>query len=148
MQLSRQEELLLDRMALHMASTGDMDIDHAVDAIRNQDIALLGGITGLASVTETTMLGEYRLDGENALRTITDGMAGRVYKKLRKKRRDSAAPADGRDGVTFIAGRWGKHRDVRYIVDGRGDAYVSFEALQLHMKGICKEGCPRCALER
>ena len=148
MQLSKQEDLVLERMALHMASTGDMDIGRAVDAIRAQDLALLGNISALSNTNESIQVGGFECDGKNALATIQSGMAARIYKKLRTTPAAKNPAADGRGGVTFIAGRWGKHRDVRYIVDGRGDAYVSFEALQLHMKGICKEGCPRCALER
>ncbi len=145
MQLSEQENIVLERMALHMAATGDMDINRAVEAVRNQDQALLTQLIGLKERRETVFVGGYEYDGEYALAGLRDSMAKRVYKTLRKTPYKAHEPIN-RPRLTKLSGGHGPEKSIWYLVDGK-DAYVSLNDLRLHMAGKCKPGCTRCALD-
>ncbi|WP_313242943.1 hypothetical protein [Stutzerimonas nitrititolerans] len=147
MQLSKQEDILLERMALHMAATGDMDIGRAVDAVRNQDRELLAKLAALGDKRETLKAGDYHYEGENGLVAMRSAMARRVYKNIRA-RGNAWRVAPEIDGAVTITGRSDlPGRPLRYMIHGEKVAYVSFEAVQLHIQGICKSDCPRCALQ-
>jgi hypothetical protein len=145
MQLTTQEDLLLDRMAAHMIASGNMDIDAAVQAIRAQDQTLLAKLIGLDGRRETVAVGDHEYAGGYALADMRDSMARRVYKSLRKRPYKTPELIDG-PRLTMLSGGHGPEKSIWYLVDGQS-AYVSLEALRLHRNGKCKAGCPRCALD-
>lgn len=148
MQLTRQEDLLLDRMAAHMVASGNMDIDAAVEAVRAQDKALLTKLIALEDAYETIVVGDYQYEGAHGLSEMRNAMGRRVYKNIRarsKPLRDIPPIESGR--VVKISGGHGPDRSILYRVDRKSDVYVSLSDLQLHIAGMCKEDCPRCALQ-
>ncbi|EXF45232.1 hypothetical protein BAY1663_02311 [Pseudomonas sp. BAY1663] len=145
MQLTRQEDLLLDRMAAHMVASGNMDINAAIEAIRAQDQSLLTKLIGLKERRESVAVDDYEYDGEYALADLRDSMARKVYKTLRKRPYKAPAIIDGAR-LTRLSGGHGPDKSIWYRIDGE-DAYVSLNDLQLHIAGECKADCPRCALD-
>lgn len=147
MQLTKQEDIVLERMALHMAATGDMDIGRAVQAVREQDQALLTKLIALSDTNEVVTVGDYYHEGENGLASMRNAMARRVYKNISAHGNaySSNPPVEG--AVTLTGRSDLPGRPLRYLIKGQPSAYVSLEALQLHIRGICKEDCPRCVLQ-
>lgn len=145
MELSNQEIMLLDRIALHMISSKSFDIDSAIQAVRLQDSKLLCSIISLRDKVETIETADGEYDGQYALSRIRDKIAARVYTAHRKKPYKRLDLVDS-SSLAKLDGGHGKEKSIRYLVNGQV-AYVSLNDLRLHMDGKCKEGCPRCAFE-
>ncbi|MHB0806041.1 hypothetical protein [Stutzerimonas nitrititolerans] len=79
MQLTKQERLFLDRMALQMIATGDIDIERAGKAVLAQDKALVRQALDLSPLE---VFCGYEMDGQT---TIRDRMARSVYQKIKGK---------------------------------------------------------------
>jgi len=79
MQLTKQERLFLDRMALQMIATGDMDIERAGLAVLKQDKLLVRQALDMDGIA---IYGGYEMDGQS---TIRSRMARSVYQKIKGK---------------------------------------------------------------
>lgn len=77
MQLTTQEQMFLDRMALHMIETGDMDMERAGKAVLAQDKSL---VMQALDLTPVEVFGGHEMDGQA---TIRDIMARNVYQRIK-----------------------------------------------------------------
>ena len=80
MELTRQEELFLDRIAMQMIQSGSMDIEAAGLEVLKRDRELVGEITDICPVQR---LDGFEFASGNAM-GFRDQMAKDVYVKLRR----------------------------------------------------------------